>query len=428
MNPEEIQKLVDATVEAVDAKIKTELPAVKAEEVPAVETVTKADAEKMANDAVKAAIDQAAKAFEARLVESRRPVYTPPTIVKKAGPQTPFVWAAKASLMTGENIVFDLASASEEGIEFDGTSAAKAAFKAMATTASGAVGEHFIPLLQANRVIENLYQQAIVKQLPGVTNYPMNSLIEYIPTIGAFSAGWSAENATATSAGDATTGRKTLTAKNLTALATVSNQLLQDSTPAIEEYIRRGLAQAMGEAYDTGALYGTNANNQPLGVTSTSNVTSTAISTDNFFEGVISALGRMDANKTPKGNRIVLCRPEVVAKAARTRSSTGGDFFTAQAPMAPLAGQNGLDAVVSARLGVPVFTTTVIPSASSTSSILVFYAPDFILGDRQEMEIAASNVAGNAFAYNQTLIRAITRVDFLLARATSLEIVTGFAH
>jgi hypothetical protein len=37
-------------------------------------------------------------------------------------------------------------------------------------------------------------------------------------------------------------------------------------------------------------------------------------------------------------------------------------------------------------------------------------------------------VAGNAFAYNQTLIRAITRVDFLLARATSLEIVTGFAH
>jgi HK97 family phage major capsid protein len=83
---------------------------------------------------------------------------------------------------------------------------------------------------------------------------------------------------------------------------------------------------------------------------------------------------------------------------------------------------------VSARLGVPVFTTTVIPAASATSSILVFYAPDFILGDRQEMEIAASNVAGNAFAYNQTLIRAITRVDFLLARATSLEIVTGFAH
>jgi HK97 family phage major capsid protein len=426
MNEQEINELVNKTVEAVEAKVKSEEPAVKAEEP--VETVTKAEAAQMAADAAKAAAEQAAKAFESKLIEARRPVYTPPTITKKAGPQTPFVWAAKASLMTGENIVFDLASASEEGIEYDGTSAAKAAFKAMATTASGNAGDHFIPLLQANKVIENLYQEAIVRALPGVTRYPMSSLIEYIPTIGAFSAGWSAENATATSAGDATTGRKTLTAKNLTALATVSNQLLTDSTPAIEEYIRRGLAQAMGEAYDTGALYGTNANNQPLGVTSTSNVTSTAISTDNFFEGVISALGRMDANKTPKGNRVVLCRPEVVAKAARTRSSTGGDFFTAQAPMAPLAGQNGLDAVVSARLGVPVFTTTVIPSASSTSSILVFYAPDFILGDRQEMEIAASNVAGNAFAYNQTLIRAITRVDFLLARATSLEIVTGFAH
>jgi HK97 family phage major capsid protein len=423
MNPEEIQKLVDATVDAVDAKVKTEQP-----EAPAVKTFTEEEVKAREESASKAAIEQAAKAFEAKLVEARRPAYTPPTIVKKSGPQTPFVWAAKAALMTGEGIVFNTGNVSEDGLEYDGTAAAKAAFKAMATTASGNVGDHFIPLVQANKVIEALYQQAIVRQLPGVTSYPMSSLIEYIPTIGAFSAGWSAENATATSAGDAATGRKTLTAKNLTALATVSNQLLVDSTPAIEEYIRRGLAQAMGEAYDTGALYGTNANNQPLGVTSTSNVTSTAISTDNFFEGVIKALGRMDANKTPKGGRVVLCRPEVVAKAAATRSSTGGDFFTAQAPMGALAGQNGLDAVVSARLGVPVFTTTVIPAASSTSSILVFYAPDFILGDRQQMEIAASNVAGNAFAYNQTLIRAITRVDFLLARATSLEIVSGFAH
>jgi hypothetical protein len=173
MNPEEIQKLVDATVEAVDAKVKTEQP-----EVPAVKTFTEEEVKAREEAASKSAIEQAAKAFEAKLVESRRPVYTPPTIVKQAGPQTPFVWAAKASLMTGQNIIFNTGNVGEEGLEYDGPSAAKAAFKAMATTASAATGEHFVPLIQANKVIENLYQQAIVRQLPGVTNYPMSSLIE----------------------------------------------------------------------------------------------------------------------------------------------------------------------------------------------------------------------------------------------------------
>jgi HK97 family phage major capsid protein len=87
-----------------------------------------------------------------------------------------------------------------------------------------------------------------------------------------------------------------------------------------------------------------------------------------------------------------------------------------------------IEARLSSRIGYPVFMTTVIPAASSTSSILVLYCPDFVIGDRQDLEIAASNVAGNSFAYNQTLIRAIMRVDFLLLRAASLEIITGVAH
>lgn len=387
---------------------------------------------------VREAAEKAAAAvkaeYEQKLRDAQRPDLSPKAPAYNKGEQdtsrnAPFLWAAKASLATnGDPIVFNLNGA-RDGFEYDGTAAAKAAFKAMATTAGGDVGDHFIPLLQSSMVVDALYQEVVTRKIPGVTIYPMRSLIEYIPTLGSFSAGWSAENATATSAGDAATSRKTLTAKNLTALATVSNQLLQDSTPAVEAFIRNGLARAIGEAHDTGALYGTNASNQPLGVTDTASVVSTAASSDDFYTAVIKALGRMDANKTPMGGRYVLARPETIAKAAATRASTGGDFLGSQAPVGTvLAGQSGLAALVSGRLGVPVFSTTVIPTVTGASEIIVGYAPDFIIGDRQELEISSSKEAGSAFANNQTLIRAIMRVDFVLARSTSIELITGYLH
>ena len=77
---------------------------------------------------------------------------------------------------------------------------------------------------------------------------------------------------------------------------------------------------------------------------------------------------------------------------------------------------------------MPVFSTTVVPVTTSSSPIEVLYAPDFIIGDRQELEIAASKEAGSAFANNQTLIRAVMRLDTVLARAASLERITGFVH
>lgn len=402
----------------------------KQEEKPAVKSYS---AEEVVEIAQKAAEKAAVKATDEAVKAAQRMQF--PTVVKKeedyADP-LPLTWAVKAAHQTGGSIVFNFNSKGK-GLEFDGTGDAVKAFKAMATTASAAIGEHFIPRVQTDMVVANLYEKVVTRSFPGVNVYPMPGLVCDAPTIGAFSAGWTAENATAAAAGDAATGRKTLTAKNLTALATISNQLLADTSPAIERYIREGLASAMGEVHDTGALYGTNANNQPLGITSTANVTSTAISTDDVYTAILKAIGRMAANKLPvtPSNVAVIMRPEVLVKALTSRVGSSGDFIASnsQNTNSTFVGAR-LEDRVSARLGYQVFSTTTVPAATGTvtSSILVLYAPDFVIGDRQELEIAASNVAGNAFAYNQTLIRAIMRVDFLLMRAAALEIITGVAH
>lgn len=427
----DLDALINDAANKAAAKAIESLPKPEEQKVEAAKSFS---AEEVSEMVQKAADKAAAKATDEAVKASRRLHF--PAVVKSEesyAEPLPLTWAVKAAHQTGGSIVFNFNNKSGKGLEFDGTSDAVKAFKAMGTTSGGAVGEHFVPRVQTDMVIANLYEKVITRSFPSVNVYPMPGLICDAPTIGAFSAGWSAENATATNAGDASTNRKTLAAKNLTALAAISNQLLADSSPAIERYVREGLAAAMGEAHDTGALYGTNANNQPLGITGTLGVTSTAISTDDVYTAILKAIGRMASNKLPvsPGNVAVIMRPEVLVKALTSRVGASGDFIASSSnnTNSTFVGSR-LEDRVSARLGYQVFSTTIVPAATGTvtSSILVVYAPDMIIGDRQELEIAASNVAGNSFAYNQTLVRAIMRVDFLLARAASLEIITGVAH
>jgi len=442
MTPEELAALVDAEVDTKIAAFKAAepvQPVTPVAEPPAVAAPAVAYTQAQLDEAVKAAAVQAAKATGEKMENAFKAMQRPPMAVpavihseKHAKTPTPIWWAVKTALYLGagkDGIRFHLDPTEEGELEFDGTQEAVKAFKAMATTANSATGEHFIPRIQTNLVTQALYQEVISRNLPKVNVYPMPGLICDAPEIGAFTAGWSAENSSATSAGDATTARKTLTAKNLTALGTLSNQLLMDSNPGVEQYVRDGLAGAIGEAHDSAFFYGTSSSTVPGGITKLAGVTSTAISTDDFYTAVLKAVGRMAKAKIPQKNIAVVTNPGVVVTALTARVGSTGDFLSAggQVVNDPALFNTALNGRVSARLGLPVFTTTAVPIASSTADILVLYCPNAVIGDRQELEIAASNVAGSAFANNQTLIRAIMRVDFLLQRAAALEIITGSA-
>lgn len=402
---------------------------------------------------LKQAIEAAAKAtiklYEEKLRDARRPPYGAPILLRQRAEPKPIYWAVKAALrnQSGSVVLRDVPDgvmftsgagdesavkafiryAQEAGADVQGNILYGVAAKAMSTTSGGAVGEHFIDRVNSRPVVEALYQEVITRQLPGVDIYPMPALVCDAPTIGSFTAGWSAENANATSAGDAATGRKTLTARNLTAWAELSNQLLSDSNPGVEQYVRSGLAGAMGEVHDIGAIRGSGTGAEPTGLINEAGVTSTAAGTDNFYVAVSKAVGRMAANKIPTRNIAVICRPEVITKTSITQVGTSGDYLTAATPMGALL-DNAFTGPVSRRLGLPVFATTALEVATNQSSILVLHCPSWTIGDRQELEIASSNVAGNAFRNNQTYVRAIMRVDFNLKRAKALEIITGFAH
>lgn len=439
-----INSAVDAQVAAVAAKAAPVPPAPAAPTAPVARTFTPDEVTAMVNSAVGAAVKATSDRFEQQFIQNQRPplpvapvnpgastTYTPPTIMRQEIEPTPLFWAVKALLATNNNkatIKFDLSRGKGE-LEFDGTADAIKAFKAMATTSGGAVGEHFVPRIQTNVVIEALYQKSIIRALPGLTVYPMPGPIADMPTISTFTASWTAENAAAQAAGDAATGRKTLTAKKLTSLATLSNELLVDTNPGVEPYIRNGMAGAIGVAFDTGGIVGDGTGNNPTGLTSEAGVTATAASTDDFYTAVLKAVGRMAGNKLDTNGIVVICRPEVAIKTLITRQGTTGDFLSGGAPIgAPLVEGGVLAARLTQRLGYNSFLTTVLPVTTNTSSVLVLKPTEWVLGDRQELDIQASNIAGSAFANDQTLIRGILRADFKLMRAAALEVITAFPH
>jgi len=463
MTEQELNALVDERFKAFQSTItaakaeQTQTAAAKAEPTqtatPAPQTTAPTatpaiDINKIVADAVKATADR----YEPLLVAARRaPVPGAPTVIRPKGEDNTFGWAVKALsrypqgsiiFSDGEDGTLHFRASGDDGamnrfVEYaqkanadvvsDGTRGQIAA-KAM-TIAGSNVGSQFIPTLTSQNVIEALYALAITRTIAdqyGNGVYPMAARVVDAPSIGTFSYGWVADTSSVTSGGDATTGKKTLTAHKLTSIAKLSNDLVRMSNPQAELWVRRGLAGAIAQGFDEGALVGTGAP-APTGLNSESGPASTAYATD-LYTSILAAIGRMLTNKVPQDRIVVIGHPGALIKALQSRSST--PFDISQAPLGSLAGSVNVFAPLSARLGVPVFSSPLLPVATgtATSTVFVLHAPSWTVGIYNELELSASNTAGAAFEDDQTFIRAIMHGDVSLQRAVALEKITAVPH
>lgn len=440
MNEQELNALIDERVKTFEATTPspTQAEAVKSE--PAVDV----------NEIVAAAVKATAARYEKMLIEARRPVVPgAPTVIRQKGKSNPLSWAVKAITSVPGGIVLRQESDDLMTFSAQGDERAVKAFVAFAQRAnadietSGAAGRisvdpvpdpvaakalvsgSFVPQVNTVGVIQALYAEAIARRLPGVNFYPMPAPIADAPTLAAFTSAWKAENAQIVASAPAQSYKR-LTAKKLTTLAQLPNELLRDSNTDAERYIREGMALSMAAAFDAGGFTGAGTD-EPTGLLSESGPASTAYATD-LYTSIAAAIGRLLTNKVPAANICVIGHPAALIKAVQSRSST--PFDTAQAPIGSLVGGMNLFAPLAARLGVPVFSTPCLPVATGTASstVLVLHAPSWTVGVLNELELAASNSAGNAFEYDQTYIRAILRGDFVLQRAVALEKITAVLH
>ena len=305
------------------------------------------------------------------------------------------------------------------------------AIKAM-TGDSASTGGTWIPNIQSDRILDFLYGETVLRKA-GITVIPMADSTGGSITIPSFTSGFTANWVGASSAAtsnDAATGSVTLSPHELVSMATLAKSLLNDSNPQIESYIRSGLASAIGEKLDLAGIEGSGTSPEPRGLRNTNGVVTTALGAQTIFDALIDASARMSKNRIPGQKRVFICRPEVFYGMLKAKDSTGQYVVT--------GGYEGQNASADPlpmlrRLGIPVYTTTTIKDdaasgAAAKSRGYLLYAPELLMADRQSLEMAGSDVAGDAFEKRQFKLLATLRADYALGRASACEIISDILH
>jgi HK97 family phage major capsid protein len=100
---------------------------------------------------------------------------------------------------------------------------------------------------------------------------------------------WLADESTQITESQATIGQVSLSPKNVAALTEISHQLMQQSSPDVEQMVMNDLAQVLALAVDVAALRGSGASGQPQGIVGTSGVGTFDTDGTNTFSDVLDA-------------------------------------------------------------------------------------------------------------------------------------------
>ncbi|GIV82072.1 MAG: hypothetical protein KatS3mg051_1426 [Anaerolineae bacterium] len=294
----------------------------------------------------------------------------------------------------------------------------KAEYKALGIDPDTA-GGFLVPAGQANQIIELLRAEATV--LPLCRQLPLNRPTFTIPTqTGGATVSWIGENESI-SASQPTFGQKMLVAKKMGILVQVSNELLEDSDPAIDAIIREDIARAAAEEIDRVILEGSGLGGEPMGILYAASST-TALNAAPTYENLselVREIELADVAKNPLWAWVFSPREK---HTLRTLEDTAGNLiFAGPGPYQ----QAAAGAPPATLLDYPWYTTTVIePDANSETRMYFGQWQDVIVGIRKSLEIMASAEAGTAFQADQTWIRAILRMDVVLRHPESIAILT----
>jgi HK97 family phage major capsid protein len=264
----------------------------------------------------------------------------------------------------------------------------------------------------------------------------LKSDLVYVPTQTAVeTVGWVAENAMKPST-DETFSQISVLIFALAGIAKVSNQLLEDSSPAVDQIVKTSLGRGIAIEEDRAIINGTGTG-QPTGILNTLGIPSTLVSATTaaaIYDDILSAIGRL--------NQVYFGQPDAILMAPRTWSKmlSAKDQNLRYLGTSSVVGQttfnlpgvpNPTGAVPGAMttiFGVPVIIDANMPVnlAGGTSAIVVGAFKEAWLLERDGFRMDMSSEAGTAFESNQTWFRGEERAGFTAARLpTAFQIIVG---
>jgi HK97 family phage major capsid protein len=289
-----------------------------------------------------------------------------------------------------------------------------------------AQGGYLVRPLVERRLVEAIESDNILRALCSTLNVTTNAI--QLDQLGlTTTAGWVAELAQKPESTGMTLA--TITANVFTAagLATISNQLLADSNPAVDGLVVADLAKRLRAVEEQAFLAGTGTN-QPLGILNTPGIGGTALTaTDilSLLDAVLDAIASVETlHGAPTG---ILMHPRTWTRILKSRDAQGAFYIDPTGgPQDPRTGVRG----PSKNLwGVPVYTTNRMPvnlgTGTNESRVVVGDFKEALILDRQGITVDESPHV--YFTTNQTVFRAEKRVGFTAARTPSAFNVVGGA-
>jgi HK97 family phage major capsid protein len=209
--------------------------------------------------------------------------------------------------------------------------------------------------------------------------------------------GWVADNAALT-ASDMTFDSVTLAPKHAGGLCEMSRQLIQQSSPDIEQLVRGDLAAMLAQAIDSALIKG-GGSNEPVGVLSTVGI-QTASLAGLSWPLVLFMLEKLDLVNASAAN--IVASTKVKSRLALTLKSDGVAGYL-------LEGGRVAD--------LPAYFTNQVPEKTGTPNTGRLIAGDWsevMLGIWSEVDILVNPFAETAYSKGNVLVRAMSTVDIAL--------------
>jgi len=282
----------------------------------------------------------------------------------------------------------------------------------------------------ASGVIEFLYNRSVVRRAnPQVL--PMNSGSLTLPKhTGSVAANYVGESQ-AIPTSEPSGGQSVMTAKKLTALVPVSNDLLRfDAGDSADRWVRNDIVRRIAVREDAAFLRDDGTENKPKGLrfwAASGNVTASNGTTSAQVEqDVRDLIDSLEQSNVSVDRVAIFMNPRSKNFLVTLREGNGGELIFPE-----IRGAN------PRIFDFPVFVTNNIPKnlggGTNESEIYFVNMEDVIIGESGGMEIevdaSASYTEGSslvsAFERDETLVRAITHHDFAVAHEEGVAIKTG---
>ncbi len=274
-------------------------------------------------------------------------------------------------------------------------------------------GGQYIDLLRAALVIRKLG----ARYLTGLT-----SNVDIPRLAQAAASGWVAEN-TPLTLSDEGFDKVSLRPKHAGAMVEFSRNMLQQSTPAIEDLVRADLAAVLARTLDAAAIDGTGTANDPVGILNTTGIGTVALGANGgavTWTGILELIEQVESNNVGDDARAFIGNAKFKAQAMQTLKETGVAAGFIMDEPGEIAGYTYAN-------------TNLVPSAGAKgtgtglSSLIYGNWSDLLVGLWSELDILVNPYDSTAYPKGNIMLRAMMTCDIQLRHPQSFAAITDIA-